>query len=347
MYLPSESESEEAPELTQKKTLVKNVRHFLNRTWKIKVASVSQLKALMKYEVEKLQEELETDSVPKFFYHKQPGEDPYMIYRGLASEMPPATPKKVDLPPNTSRDPNKQGLKLDDTAIYYFRGDYPLFIPFYGEEVSAIDRTGFVDPITQTPFPIGSYIVQFTNGTQETFMTKTSLIKYWNRPSPLDTPEDRARFFAEKIKNPATSTPFHDFYAKFVKVVQITAAQIVELQERKHAERAQFVGRAGDTVGNVGKKVGSVALGATGLVTRAIGVAPRGVGLAADLTKAAANKTGLTNVAAAADYASLVAHGIGKGIDTLGKTAYDTARGNQEKEPVKEKPKGWFESIFY
>ena len=377
MYIPSESESEEAPELAHKKTLVKNVRHFLNRTWKIKVSSVRQLKALMKYEVEKLQEELETNGVPKYFYHKQPGEDAYMIYRGLSSEMPPDIPKTVSLPPNVSNDPEKKGLKLNDIAIQYFRGDYPLFIPFYDEEVSDIGRINFTDPITQAPFPIGTYIVQFTNGPYETFMSRTSLIQYWNRPYPMDTPEQRAHFFAQKVINPATKTPFHEFHAKFVKVVEITAAQRDELQQRKHEERAQLVSKVGtralatgqtlgnaaavtgQTLGNAaaatGQKVKNVALGATGALARtalgatgiaaqAVGKSTQVVGYAADLTKAAANKTGLTNVAAAADYASLAAHGIGQGVDNAGKAALTSAWGT--KEGPAEKPKSWYDMFF-
>jgi len=381
MYLPSETESE-APELAHKKTLVKNVRHFLNRTWKTKVTSARQLKALMKYEVEKLQEELETNGEPKYFYHKQPTEDAYMIYRGLSSEMPPDIPKQVPLPPNVSLDPEKKGLKLDDVAIQYFRGDYPLFIPFYGDEVSGISRNNFIDPITQAQFPIGSYIVQFTHGAYETFMSRTSLIQYWNRPYPMDTPEERTRLFAEKLKNPTTKTPFHDFYAKFVKVVEITAAERDEFQQRKHEERAQLVSQAGKTIGNAalatrqtignvanatgqtvsnaalatGQKVKDVALkatgavartalGATGIAAQAVGKTTHAVGYAADLTKVAAQKTGLTNVAAAADYASLAAHGIGKGVDNVGKTAVTTAWGRDE--PEKEKSKSWFETLFY
>ena len=109
-------------------THVKSVRHFLNKTWKIN-------KNGMKHELEKLQEETEdNEDVPKFMFHKTDDEDPYMVYRGLKTEVPPNTPKAAR-PEDTSNDPKKRGLKLQDDHITYYRGDYPLFIPFYGEEV--------------------------------------------------------------------------------------------------------------------------------------------------------------------------------------------------------------------
>ena len=382
MYIPSETESE-GREMAEKKTIVKNVRHFLNRTWK-------HNKQTMKHELEKLQEELETDEYPKFFYSKKPGEDPYMIYRGLMSEMPANTPKSIPLPPNTLHDPDKQGLKLDDTAINYYRGDYPLFFPFYGEEVSAIGRTNFTDPVTSDPFEVGSYIVQFTNGSEETFMRRTSLIKYWNRPYPTHPPDERAHFFFEKLKNPVTSAPFHDYQAKFVKVVQITAAQIEESKRILHENRAQMVQNVGNvalntgkTVGNValatgqtvgdvalnsgkaignaalatGKTVGNFALGTTGRAAKAAGLVPLAASYLADATTAVANKTGLSTVAAVADYASLASRGLARGMNNLGNAAVSTANGTRksprtsphkenEKEKEKEPEKSWFDRFF-
>jgi hypothetical protein len=346
MYIPSETETD-SDELKKKKTLVMNVRHFLNRTWKLN-------KETMKHELEKLQEELETNDYPPYYF--KTSEPPERVYKALASEKPANAPK-VALPPNVSTDSEKKGLKLEDAAIYHYRGDYPLFIPFYGDEVSAIGRTSFTDPVTAEPFGVGTYIVQFTNGAQETFMTRTSLIAYWNRPYPTNTPDEKTNLFLEKLKNPTTSTPFHDFHAKFVKVVQITAAQLALL----HEKRVQRM----DALGNAAMKTGKVALGATGyaartalgatgLGARAVGLVPRAAGLVADATKIVANKAGLTNVAALADYTSLAAHGIGKGVDYVGKAAYNTARGTRKspKQSEKEKPPdkpadtSWYSYLF-
>jgi len=225
----------------------------------------------MKREVEQLQEEVELDNrFPKFMYKKVKGSDPYMIYRALPSELPHEMPK-VSLPPDvTKNDPQRKGLQLNDDHINYYRGDYPLFFPYYGDELSLFDHPNLVDPITKEPLKEGMYVIGFDDGKQKTYITRSQIIHLWNYPHPAHAESERARYFAQKLKNPATSVPFNQHFAKFFKIIGMTDKQRLQgaVQGAKYlgqgfaqgaANLVQGTGTALRIAGWGTQKIGSIA----------------------------------------------------------------------------------------